>query len=267
MNNTYNDKLYLTTNDMNNIENEIESLTNEIQEKVFNNQTSPLRNITSNDNLNTKTLYIFFPRTLYQNVPSDNVTIIGTDNGNSIRFYRYVHSSYTNLIVELIYKNKSYVIYRKDTDENYIRYNIRKYELPYDFGIVNSINQNNVFYPYIKIYSNENIIPNYEKHTWVDNEVLSMQKLDNIENGIKNIGYYFYKDSNWINTKEWLKTCNINEYNANKNIQNISYRDLNRWLTDLSLIDFEKLNEMTIWNSDVSQILYNSENEQEWEEL
>lgn len=267
MNNTYNDKMYLKTSDLNNIENRIESLTNEIQEKVFNNQSSPLRNINIGDNLNGKTLYIYFPRTLYNNVPSDDVTIVSTDKGNSIRFHRYASSSIIYLIVELFYKNNSYTIYSKYTSESDVRYNVRKYKLPYDFGIVNAIDENNIFYPYIKIYNDEMIMPDYEKHIWVDNEVLSMQKIDNIECGVKNIGYYYYKPKGWINGEEWLKTSNIEIQDTNINKKNLYYQDLNRWLTDISSIDFEKLNEMTIWNSNISQILYNTENAQEWEEL
>ena len=62
----YNDSIYLKTSDLNSIENTIESITNEIQEEVFNNQSSPLRNIQVGDNLNGKTIYIQFPQNIYE---------------------------------------------------------------------------------------------------------------------------------------------------------------------------------------------------------
>lgn len=266
MNNTYNSNIYLTTNDLNSIENTIESLTNQIQEKIFNNQQSPLRYIQTGDNLDSKTLYISFPRTLYDDLPDNDTTILTTDNGNTIRYHKYTYSNYDSLIVELVYKNKNYSIYRKDTDENYIRRNIKKYKLPYDFGEVISIANTSIFYEYIHIYENENIIPNYQKNIWEDNDVLSMQKLDNIENGIKNIGFYYYKPNNWISTIEWLKTCTINDNDNNVNMRNISYQDLNRWVTDLNLINFDDLQNMTIWNSNISQINWNEDNNVEWED-
>lgn len=234
---------------------------------IYHYSNNDLRNIKVGDSLNSKILYTSFPRTLYESIPNDNVVIIQTNVGNSIRFYKHVYSTYNSLIIELVYNNKNYTIYRKDTDEDYIRYNIKKYKLPFDFGIVTNIYTDNVFYQYLKVCDNDIIIPAYTKHTWVDNEVLSMQKIDNIEEGVKNIGYYYYKPNGWIGVREWLKTCNITDYNNNKNIQNISYQDLNRWINNLNLISFDDLDTMTIWNTILSRIEWNKENGIEWEDF
>lgn len=266
MNSNYNSNLYLTTQDMNDIEIEIESLTSEIRENIFDNQSSPLQNIQVGDNLNGKVLYLSFPRTLYESLPDNNVVIIRTDSGNTIRFYKHVYSSYNRLMVEFIYNNKVYTLYRKDTDENYIRYNVKRFKLPFDFGTVTNIATDNIFYQYIKIYENDSLLPDYERHFWNDNEVLSMQKIDNIEHGVKNIGDYYYKPNGWLTSREWLKDNNINNIDTNTNIQNISYQDLNRWLNNLTLISFDNLDKMTIWDTNITQIKWNEDNDTEWED-
>ena len=76
----YNDSIYLKTSDLNSIENTIESITNEIQEEVFNNQSSPLRNIQVGDNLNGKTIYIQFPQNIYESISGSENIFIETDN-------------------------------------------------------------------------------------------------------------------------------------------------------------------------------------------
>lgn len=267
MNNNYNSNMYLITSDLNTVENQIETLTEEIQENIFNNTTSPLRNIQVGDNLNTKTLYCFFPNNIYQYITSETISnFITTNNNHSLRFFKTIGTNYNKYDIGFSY-NGTYTLYRKLSNGNGIFINRIKYKLPHDFGIVTNIDDNNEIYQYIKIYDDETIIPNYVKHTWIDNEFLSMQKIDNIEQGIKNIGEYYYKPQGWLNSREWLKICKTTDFDNNTNIQNISYMDLNRWSTDLSLINFDNLNEMTIWNSIVSEIDWNMENDTDWEEL
>ena len=52
MDTVYDANQYLSTNDLNEIENTIESLTIEVQEKLFNDTPSPLHNIEVGDKLN-----------------------------------------------------------------------------------------------------------------------------------------------------------------------------------------------------------------------
>lgn len=274
MNDTYNANMYLIKSDLNSIENQLENITEEIQEKIFNNTTSPLRNIQIGDDLNGKTLYLDVPSDFYENITENvNTVIISTNNSNFITLYRDSYFSEEDFIWEIIitYKNKDFYLYRYTTDSendvSELHTNKKRFKLPIDFGIVTAIDTNNDGYQYIKIYNDERIIPNYMKHTWVNNEFLSMQKIDNIEQGIKNIGEYYYKPQGWLNPREWLKTSNISEDNKGMNMQNVSYSDLNRWVNDLNLIDFDNLNEMTIWNSTVSEIDWNEENNTEWEDL
>lgn len=262
--NNYNANIYLTPTDLNNIEDMVEEITNDVQEKIFNNTQSSLRNVQIGDDLSGKTLYLSFPRDCYENITSSTRTeIIIIDSDTRIG---YIHSNAKKYIY-VRYKNTSYFIYAKsDSDDNpYL--NFVRYKLPNDFGVVTQVDNTDTFYQYIKIYDDENVIPNYVKNTYNINDVPTMKQIDNIENGIKNIGYYYYKPVGFVGNREWLGTAELGKSNIyGTNMQNISYIDLNRWLTNLQAIDFENLDELTIWNSSVSEIDWNEENETEWEE-
>ena len=266
INNNYNSNQYLKPSDLNNLEDVIESITNEIQEKIFDNTQSPLRNIQVGDDLSFKTLYLSFPKNSYENI--NNTTfkdILSTDNNYSIHYRLNPENGFHNITI--IKDSIYYILYGKHDSNESLYSNIIRFKLPQDFGIVNIIDNTDIFYQYIKIYDDETIIPNYEKSTWYDDEILTMQKIENLEHGIKNIGYYYYKPKNWINNIDWLKTSTVNDINYNLNTKNISYQDLNRWLTDLNLINFDNLDKMTIWNSNVSEIDWNKQNDTDWEEL
>lgn len=283
MNDTYNANMYLIKSDLNIIENQIETLTEEIQENIFDNTTSPLRNIQVGDDLNGKTLYLDVPSDFYDTYDGIKFIDIVTTNKNNKLHLMYTRLDNVGEDVRLItkiqiyyYKKRSsvYSTYRLYSHTNnttaetlMLETNKKRFKLPIDFGVVTAIDTNNDGYQYIKIYNDERIIPNYVKHTWVDDEFPSMQKLDNIEQGIKNIGEYYYKPQGWLNPREWLKTSDINNDNKGMNTQNISYSDLNQWSTDLNLIDFDNLDKMTIWNSNISQLNWNETSDIDWEEL
>lgn len=279
MNNTFDDNMYLLSDILNQIENEIESLTDEVQEKIFSNKTSSLRNIQIGDNLNKKTLYAFFPNDISENIPDGTTSFVTTDKNNYLIYMKVPFGEDDNSAIGCVYNNEGYPIYRKYFTDFGFNMNIRKFELPYDFGVVTNIDTNNEIYQYVKIYEDETIIPDYEKHVWVDNEFLSMQKIDNIEQGIKNIGDYYFKPNEWEYNREWLKLVKFNEVNdkiiddyfpeeyRGLNIQNISYQDLNRWVNNLNSINFNDLDKITIWNTNISQIEWNKQSDIEWEEL
>lgn len=271
MSNNYNANIYLTTEDLNNIENRIENTTNEVREKVYNNTNSYLRNIQVGDNLGGKTLYLSFPRTSYENIldeDTSDVTFIMTDNNSRIA-YRYYNTSNVKGITAFHRISSSFLgkyLYACYTTSNNPYLNIIRLKLPKNFGIVTNIDINNPFYQYVKIYD-ETIIPNYTKHIWVDNEVLTMQKIDNIEQGVKNIGYYYEKPDGWVQEKEWLGEGTISSItNYGVGVKTISYQDFNRWYNNLDLIDFDDLNDITLWNAinDISQVEWDSESDEEW---
>lgn len=267
--NNYDNSMYLKTSDLNAIENSIEEITSEIQENVFNNQTSPLRNVQVGDDLSGKTLYLSFPKDIYEHIDDYYYPIWAGDNMIYTRVDENITNSY---LIDIFYLGTSYQymvnIYKKPISSNNVDTNMVRIKLPNDFGIVDDIDTNNAFYQYIKIYDDENIIPNYEKHTWVDNEVLTMKKIDNIENGIKNIGDYYYKPYGWLNTKEWLGTSNMNLGVIKNGVatKGISYNDLNRWVNNLSLINFDDLDTICLWNTNVSGLQWNEDTETQWEE-
>lgn len=257
----YNDSIYLKTSDLNSIENTIESITNEIQEEVFNNQSSPLRNIQVGDNLNGKTIYIQFPQNIYESISGSENIFIETDNNYQFNDYVTETSSYNLYTVRIQHNNiNNGTLYKKESDNFAVLRQPYSFKLPYDIGVVTEIDSNNEVYKYIKIYDDEYIIPDYVKHVWSDNEFLTMQKVENIERGVDNIGYYYYKPIGWIGSKRWINSSGIN-------MKNISYQDLNRWVDNLNIINFDDLENMTIWNSDITQLQWNKNSDIEWEDL
>ncbi len=282
MSNSYNANIYFKTSDLNNIENQIEEITEDIRENVFDNTDAYLRNIQVGDNLGGKTLYLSFPRDTHTNIPTtDTAThlFIAISNNDTTVGVGYKYYTDSNKAIGVRVKNKSsdtgYILqylysYSLTTDNGNPYLNYIRFTLPLDYGVVTSIDSNNTFYQHVKIYD-ETVIPNYTKHRWYDNELLTMQKIDNIEQGIKNIGYYYEKPDGWVNEKEWLGTNSIEAINRKKanygvGVKTISYQDLNRWCNNLELITFDDLNNTTIWNAknDITQLIWNEDSDVEW---
>lgn len=261
----YNSNMYLTPEILNEIEDKIEEITKEIQEKIYNNN-SELRTIQVGDKLNRKTLYLSFPRDVYKDINNtEKIDLVSLGEDNRIS---YIYGTDSKKYIYIRYNGIDYLIYGIVTDTENPYLNFVRYELPDDYGKVTDITQDDELFDYIKIYENELIIPDYVKHEWSKNEVVSMQKIDHIENGIKNIGIYYYKPTGWQSEKEWLgtaKTDSSNNYGVN--ITSISYQDLNRWVNNLNLIDFDKLDEMCIWNGTVSNLSWNTYSDIEWENV
>ena len=47
----------------------------------------------------------------------------------------------------------------------------------------------------------------------------------------------------------------------------IKKEDLNRWVDDLNITNFNDLDKITIWNSDITQLQWNMNSDIEWEDL
>lgn len=266
MRNTYTSDIYLDHVDLNNIENEIENITKVVQQ-YFDYETMALRNVQINDDLGGKTIHLSFPRNLYELI--NNTTskkIISFDTNYDIRYVKSEDSN--NSYVAVNYKDTLYYIYAKnDTDYNpYLNYISIK--LPNDVGVVTNISATDSIFQHIKVYDDESVIPDYEKNQYQVNDILTMKKIDNIEKGIENIGYYYYKPKGWLTAKEWLGKPTLGQSNNyGVGSKTISYRDLNRWITNINLTDFEELEKLTIWNTKLSNIKWNEENDDEWEEF
>lgn len=68
-------------------------------------------------------------------------------------------------------------------------------------------------------------IDSYSPKSWSRGDFLFYTYLNNIETGIENLGTAYTKPTGWQNTKTWIKGMSF------------SYRDVNRWITDLNLIE------------------------------
>ena len=78
----------------------------------------------------------------------------------------------------------------------------------------------------------------YTAKNWTENDFLIYTYLNNIEDGINNLAEGYFRPYGWQNKKIWTKGMSF------------SYIDVNRWITNLNLIEYE-LNtnpNRTIWN-------------------
>lgn len=67
-------------------------------------------------------------------------------------------------------------------------------------------------------------IPTYTVKSWSNSDYLLYTYLNNIEEGLKNCGEYYYRPYGWQNTKTWLPK------------ESFSYRDLNRWVNNINIL-------------------------------
>lgn len=114
----------------------------------------------------------------------------------------------------------------------------------------------NIIYEVTEEFKQITSIPTFNKKTWVLNEFPWIEEIDRIEQGIENLGEYFYKPYGWIETRTW-----INEFR--KAI--FDYNDINRWINNVNLIYEHKNERFSIWNG-ISYINWNETSELEWEE-
>lgn len=72
-------------------------------------------------------------------------------------------------------------------------------------------------------------VDTYTPKTWVKKDFLIYTYLNNIENGIENLGKGYFRPYGWRKKKTWNKGMSF------------SYMDVNKWITNLNLIE-ERLN-------------------------
>lgn len=102
-------------------------------------------------------------------------------------------------------------------------------------------------------------IPSFTPKTWAVNEFPYIQEVDRIEKAIDNLGYYYYKPKSWETTKIWIPEGNTQEIK-----KGFSYKDINRWIINMNLIEQVKDDNSTIWNGQ-SFVYWDSNDTLDWE--
>lgn len=100
-------------------------------------------------------------------------------------------------------------------------------------------------------------IPTFNKKTWILNELPFIQEIDRIEKGVENLGLYYLKPNGWLLTKKWITKDNFFP------IKSFDYRDYNRWINNIEVIQQIPENDYTLWNGN-SYINWNEESDYEW---
>ena len=221
-----------------------------------------LRNIKVNDYLNNKTIHLSFPFESYESITSE-LPFVSLDDE---KFLCRKVSSDGNQYIGYKYKGHYNFLYYKYTNKKSILYNYIRYKLPNDYGKVSSINENDIFYKFVKIKDDEYKLQEYNKKTWVDNEIPYLQYIDNIEEGINNVAEILYKPLGY-EYKKWTTTgyygIKSNDYGlAQKPISN---KDFDRWDRNIHLLENIIDSEINIWNI-VSYTNWNESSKFEWEE-
>lgn len=257
---------YLSKEMLNDIENKVAYLHTLFKSK-FNLTETSLRNIAVGDNLSQKVLYMNFPYDSYKNIIDEKMKkIIEVDNGNDIQYSFNTKSLRHWIAYHYNDDNTNYILYSKydnklNDDFNYIRY-----RLPKKMGTVTQVNNNDLFYPCIKIVDNEYMMLEYSKKTWVDNEIPYLQYIDNIEEGINNVAKMLYEPVDY-EYKAWTTT---GHYGIESNDYGLAQKPINsknfeRWNKNFELLK-DAINSINnIWNV-VSLINWNTENDWKWED-
>lgn len=221
-----------------------------------------LRNIKVNDYLNNKTIHLSFPFESYESITSE-LPFVSLDDE---KFLCRKVSSGGNQYIGYKYKGHYNFLYYKYTNKKSVLYNYIRYKLPNDYGKVSSINENDIFYKFVKIKDDEYKLQEYNKKTWVDNEIPYLQYIDNIEEGINNVAEILYKPLGY-EYKKWTTTgyygIKSNDYGLAQ--KPISSKDFDRWNKNIKLLNSIISNVINIWNL-VSFIDWNEESQFEWEE-
>lgn len=256
---------YLNKEILNDIESKVAYLHTLFKSKFDLTETS-LRNLKIGDNLSQRIIYLNFPWESYKYINNSENAFISI-NENLYFCYKPNHPiSPTASHISYKYNGRYNFLYHKyyadlNNDFNYIRY-----KLPKNYGIISSINKDDEFYKYVKVKDNEYKLLEYNKKTWVNNEIPYLQYIDNIEEGINNVAKILYKPIGY-EYKEWTTTgyygIESNDYGlAQKPISN---KDFERWNRNIELLK-NVINDINnIWNV-VSSIDWNEESQFEWED-
>lgn len=100
-------------------------------------------------------------------------------------------------------------------------------------------------------------IPKFVKNNWKMNDFVYIEKVDKIEKAIESLKEFFFKPDGWITSKVWIEDL------ENIKIKSFSYIDINRWLSNLSVIESSFTLNITIWDG-ITQMNWEQESVEEW---
>lgn len=261
---------YLTVDMLSEIEELVENLHSSFVSK-FNIEETNLREIEKNDSFSNKIIYFDFPR--------ESDKLITTEANKYEKLIEldtnyYISQSYSsngNKYVSFFYKNATntaftnWYLYNKYISENNPRISYLRYKFPKHYGKVNNIKKNNIT-SYIKIKNDETKPLEFIKKEWNVNEIVYLQDINRIEEGIEEIANCFFKPIEYI-SKKWTETGYYNSNNIDYGLEqkSISKDDFNRWKRNVEILkeNFDKY--LNIWNLE-SQLIWNKEIDEIWEE-
>lgn len=97
-------------------------------------------------------------------------------------------------------------------------------------------------------------IPEYTPRFWVPNEFVYVSLVQIIEDAIANLQHYYYAPDGWIYAKKFSR------------FETFYYKDINRWVVDLNLLNEMPSDKITIWNYQYFTNWESTDGDLEWEE-
>lgn len=144
--------------------------------------------------------------------------------------FSYAKEYKIRVIITDLFSTRSYITTRQKNDyslkDTYYESDILTYE---DMGEIEEY----IYQTYLLLNKQMGTSYSYTRQTWYKSSALLVPKLNHIEDGIKNLGQYYYRPEGWQATKLWNTT----------KPEKFDYTDVNRWINNLNLITERLYNE------------------------
>lgn len=229
---------------------------------------SKLKNIEVGDDLSNKVCYFNFPWDSYLDINEkvgEHTDFININQNNYI--CQKMNDEGTAKYIGYKYQGQYQFLYYKFDNQINNLYNYIRYRFPQNYGCVISIDKSNKFYQCIKIKDSPVKVLEYNKKTWLDNEIPYLQDIDNIEQGIQTIADIWYLPLGY-EKKDWTTLGYYNIENSDYGLAQkpINESDFLRWNKNIELLEQSFNSFFNVWNV-VSYISWNENSKFEWEEL
>lgn len=155
--------------------------------------------------------------------PTINNNTFETENYLLGNQFSYIKEYKVRINISDLFESKSYITTRQRNDytlkDTYYESDILTYE------DMNSI-EDYIYETYLLLNEKMGTSYSYTKQLWYKNSALLVPKLNHIEEGIEDLTEYYYKPTDWQETKTW---------NTSKP-EKFDYTDVNRWINDLNIL-------------------------------